>query len=158
MKCQLEVADDPIDNFVVFDKGDHFHLSAALRAEERINFIDFFYHLRPAFGGHMADLFLNDQRVGGRDTGLTHLSSVGIGVKTVVTNHDLTFIGNVRGHSSNNSNTRSSSFCVDKINKKNYMKTHHQNQSKKLFLGFESAPNHSANAERYIILVRHNFI
>jgi hypothetical protein len=47
----------------------------------------------------MAVLFLNDQRVGGRDTGLTHLSSVGIGVKTVVTNHDLTFIGNVRGHS-----------------------------------------------------------
>jgi hypothetical protein len=49
----------------------------------------------------MAVLFLNDQRVGGRDTGLTHLSSVGIGVKTVVTNHDLTFIGNVRGHSGN---------------------------------------------------------
>ena len=28
----------------------------------------------------MAVLFLNDQRVGGIDTGLTHLSSVGIGV------------------------------------------------------------------------------
>ncbi len=36
MKCQLEVADDPIDNFVVFDKGDHLHLSAALRAEQSI--------------------------------------------------------------------------------------------------------------------------
>jgi hypothetical protein len=43
MRCQLDVGDDPIDNFVVFDKGDHFHLSAALKAEERINFIDFFF-------------------------------------------------------------------------------------------------------------------
>ena len=39
--------------------------------------------------------------MGGIDTGLTHLSSVGIGVKTVVTNHDLSFVRNVRGHSGN---------------------------------------------------------
>ena len=39
--------------------------------------------------------------MGGIDTGLTHLSSVGIGVKTVVTNHDLPFVRTVRGHSGN---------------------------------------------------------
>ncbi len=33
MKRKFEVADDPIDNFVVFDKGDNFHLSTALRIE-----------------------------------------------------------------------------------------------------------------------------
>jgi len=37
LKGELEMADDPIDNFVIFDKGDDFHLCAALRAEERIN-------------------------------------------------------------------------------------------------------------------------
>jgi len=47
MKCQLEVADDPIDNFVIFDKDDHFHLSVTLRTEERINLIDLSDHLSP---------------------------------------------------------------------------------------------------------------
>ncbi len=51
MRCQLDVGDDPIDNFVVFDKGDHFHISAALRAEERINFIDFFFISAQPFDG-----------------------------------------------------------------------------------------------------------
>lgn len=35
MKRKFEVRDDPIDNLVILDKGDHFHLSAALRTEER---------------------------------------------------------------------------------------------------------------------------
>lgn len=39
------MADDPIDNFVVFDKGDDFHFCAALRAEERINF-NLYYALK----------------------------------------------------------------------------------------------------------------
>ena len=37
----------------------------------------------------MAVLFLNDQRVGGIDTGLTHLSSVGLGVVIVENWEDL---------------------------------------------------------------------
>ena len=49
MKCELKMADDPVDNFVIFDKGDNFHLSAASWTDERIDLIDFFFHLRPAF-------------------------------------------------------------------------------------------------------------
>ena len=48
MKCHLEVADDPIENFVIFDKSDHFHLSVILRTEERIDLIDLSDHLSPA--------------------------------------------------------------------------------------------------------------
>jgi len=61
-------------------KDDHFHLSAALRAEERINFIDFFYHLGPAFGGHMSVRIFNDWHMKGIGSGLAHLSPVGVGV------------------------------------------------------------------------------
>jgi hypothetical protein len=32
------VSDNLVDNFVIFDKGDHFHLSAALRADQWIHF------------------------------------------------------------------------------------------------------------------------
>jgi len=39
MKSELEVSDDPINDSMILDKGDDFHLGAALRAEERINFI-----------------------------------------------------------------------------------------------------------------------
>ncbi len=38
MKRKFEVTDDPIDNLVIYDKGDDFHLSAALRTEERVHF------------------------------------------------------------------------------------------------------------------------
>jgi len=43
---------------VIFDKGDHFHLSAALRAGERLNFIDLTDHLGPAAADGAADRFL----------------------------------------------------------------------------------------------------
>ncbi len=101
MESEFEVVDDIVYDFMIFDKSNDFHFCTAVGTEEEVYFYDFTDYLGPTFGGHMAVLFLNDQRVGGRDTGLTHLSSVGIGVKTVVTNHDLTFIGNVRGHSGN---------------------------------------------------------
>lgn len=39
MKRKFEVTDDAIDNLVIYDKGDDFHLSAALRTEERVHFI-----------------------------------------------------------------------------------------------------------------------
>jgi hypothetical protein len=38
MKSELEVSDDLIDDFMILDKGDHFHLSAALRTDQRIDF------------------------------------------------------------------------------------------------------------------------
>ena len=48
MESELEVSDDLIDDFMILDKGDHFHLSAALRTDQRIDFKDFPYHLSPA--------------------------------------------------------------------------------------------------------------
>ena len=83
------MADDPINNFVIFDKGDDFHLCAAMRAEERINFIDFSYHLRPAFGRHKYSLFFNDRGRGECRDSFAYLPPVGIGVKAVVANHDI---------------------------------------------------------------------
>jgi hypothetical protein len=77
---ELEVSDDLINDFVILDKGDHFHLSPALRAEERIHFIDFFYHLGPAFGGHMSVCIINDWHMKGIGSSPAHLSSVGVGV------------------------------------------------------------------------------
>jgi len=79
MKSELEVRDNSVDNFVIFDKGDDFHLSAALRAEERINFIDFFYHLRPASMRHKWSLIFNDWRAGRVHSCLAHLSPASAG-------------------------------------------------------------------------------
>ncbi len=73
---KLEVSDNLVDNFVIFDKGDHFHLSAALRTQQRVNFIDFFYHLSPASGRYKWSLIFNDWRVGRIYSSLAHLASV----------------------------------------------------------------------------------
>ena len=80
MESEFEVVDDIVYDFMIFDKSNDFHFCTAVGTEDGVYLIDFADHLSPAFGGHMAVLFLNDQRVGGIDTGLTHLSSVGIGV------------------------------------------------------------------------------
>jgi hypothetical protein len=98
-KGQLEMADDPIDGLRVFDEGDDTHLSSASRTQQRVYLIDFSDHLGPAFGRDMADLFLNDRRMEGRDSGLASLASVGIRIKTIVTDHHLTLVGNMRGDS-----------------------------------------------------------
>ena len=45
LKGELQMADDPVNNFVIFDKGDDFHLCAVLRAEETINFIEFCFSI-----------------------------------------------------------------------------------------------------------------
>jgi hypothetical protein len=83
LKGELEMADDPIDNFGIFNKGDDFHLCAALRAEERIHFIDFSYHLRPAFGGDRWRLIFNDWHMVKRRDSLAYLAPEGIGVEAV---------------------------------------------------------------------------
>ena len=87
MESEFEVVDDIVYEFMIFDKRNDFHFCTAVGTEEGVYLIDFGRNLDPAFGGHMAVLFLNDQRVGGEsDSGLMHFSSVGIGVRTVVTN------------------------------------------------------------------------
>jgi hypothetical protein len=52
MKSELEVSDDLINDFMILDKGDNPHPTPTLRTGKRVYLINFFYHLRPAFGGH----------------------------------------------------------------------------------------------------------
>ena len=77
---KLEVSDDLVDDFMIFDKGDHFHLSAALRAEQWINFKNLSYHLGPAFGGHISVRIFNDWHMKDIGSGLAHLSPMGVGI------------------------------------------------------------------------------
>jgi len=48
MKGELKMADDPVDNFVIFDKSDDSHLSSTARAQQRICLIDYTDYLGPA--------------------------------------------------------------------------------------------------------------
>lgn len=44
---QLEVVDNLIDSGMVLDECDDLHLAAASRTKQRIDFVDFSYHLGP---------------------------------------------------------------------------------------------------------------
>jgi len=59
LKGKLEVADDLVNDRMIFDEGDDVHLAPTGRTEKRIDFIDFPYHLGPAFGGWSFDVFLD---------------------------------------------------------------------------------------------------
>jgi hypothetical protein len=58
-KGQVEVVDDAVDHGIVGEESDDLHRAAALRADHRINFIDFTDHIGPAFGGDGPELFLH---------------------------------------------------------------------------------------------------
>jgi hypothetical protein len=83
---------------MIFDEGDDTHLASAGRTNERVNLIDFSDHLRLASGRDMIFPF-NEQRMEGRDSCLAYLASVGIRIETIVTDHHLTLVGNMRGDS-----------------------------------------------------------
>ena len=55
------MVDDPIDNLVFFDKGDHFHLSTTSRADQGIDLIDLADHGGPAQAGNLPSLILDDR-------------------------------------------------------------------------------------------------
>jgi len=95
MEGELEVMDDLIDDLMVFDKGDDMHLASASRTEQRIDLVDFLYHFGPAFGGKISLLFLYDGGMGGINSRLAHLASVGIRVETIVANHYLALVWNM---------------------------------------------------------------
>jgi hypothetical protein len=66
--------DDIVYDFMIFDKSNDFHFFTAAGTEEGVYLVDSADHPEPAFGGHRAVLFLNDQMVGGIDTGFTNFS------------------------------------------------------------------------------------
>ncbi len=61
LKGELKMADDSVDDLVIFDKSDDSHLSSTARAQQRVCLIDFTDHLGPAFGGGKV-FFLDDRR------------------------------------------------------------------------------------------------
>jgi hypothetical protein len=48
MKAKLEVDDNLVDNFMVFNERDDLHLASTGGAKQRVHFIEFSYHLCPA--------------------------------------------------------------------------------------------------------------
>ena len=93
-KGQLEVIDDSIHHGIVGEEGDNPHLSAALRADHRIDFIDFADHLSPAFGGDGSELLLHYPNRERLQVRLLDLPPVGVSVETVISDSDLAFVGN----------------------------------------------------------------
>ena len=89
--------DDLIDDLMVFDKGDDMHLASASRTEQRIDLIDFGGHLRPAFARDISALFLNYRKMRSICSSLTLLTSVGIRIKAVITDHNLAFTTDMGG-------------------------------------------------------------
>ena len=61
----------------------------------RIHLVDLADHLGPAFGGHIVWLIFNDGGRGECRGSLAYLASVGIRIKAVVADHDLSLIGNM---------------------------------------------------------------
>ncbi len=60
-KCQPQVVDDAIYHSIAGEEGYEAHLSAALRAEERVDFINLADHLSPAFSWEGPELRLNNR-------------------------------------------------------------------------------------------------
>jgi len=56
------VVDDAVDRLIVGNEGDEAHRTAALRASERVEFIDLADHLSPAAAGDLLSL-LDDQEL-----------------------------------------------------------------------------------------------
>ena len=73
------MGDDTIDHRIVCEEGDGAHFSLALGTDKRVQFVNFFYHLRPAAAWDPRALLLNnDERIPDRLC-LAHLAPVGIG-------------------------------------------------------------------------------
>jgi len=83
-KCELEMADDPVDDLRLFDKRDDSHLASTRGAQQRIKFIDLADYLDPAFGGHIVWLIFDDGGRVERRVSLAYLPPVSIGVETVL--------------------------------------------------------------------------
>jgi hypothetical protein len=57
------MTDDPVDNLMVFDERYDPHPAATGRTQQRINFIDLSYHLRPALSRHISRIIFYDRRM-----------------------------------------------------------------------------------------------
>jgi len=95
---QLQVLDNSIDDGRVGEESDDAHLTATLRADHRVNLIDFSDHLGPAPGRDGPEFLPNNPEGKRPKACLPDLSPMGVGVQAEVTDSDLALVGNVRGH------------------------------------------------------------
>jgi len=95
---QLQMVDDPVHGPIIGDEGDHLHQPPALGTEQRIDLIDLANHLRPALGRDALLFLLSHPQNQRRDARLPHFPPVGVGVEAVITDSDLAFVGDMRGH------------------------------------------------------------
>jgi hypothetical protein len=95
---QLQVTDDPVDDRVLGQEGHNSHPPPATRTDHRINLVDLADHLGPALGSDGLRLLLDHPQGHGNTACLPGFPPMGIGVETVVADHDLALVGNMRGH------------------------------------------------------------
>jgi len=97
-KRQLQMADDPVHHGIVGEERDDLHLSAALRADQGVDFVHFTDHLSPAPGRDRPQVLHRPERKR-LTTRLLDLPSMGVGVQAEVADGDLSFVGNMGGDS-----------------------------------------------------------
>jgi len=90
--------DNPVHGGIIGDESDDLHHSPALRAKHRVDFINLANHLRPALGRDALLFLLSHPQNQRRDARLPHFPPVGVGVEAVITDSDLAFVGDMRGH------------------------------------------------------------
>jgi len=78
------VADDAIHHGIIGEESDDLRRAAAMRADHRINFIDFADHLGPALGGDGPELLLHNPESKRPEASLFDLPPVGVGVDAEV--------------------------------------------------------------------------
>jgi hypothetical protein len=83
------MADDPVNGLRLLDKRDDSHLATTCRTKQRVNLIDFSDHLGPSFRGYKGIFIFNNKRTQRVSVCFSHLSSVGMGIKAVVTDRNL---------------------------------------------------------------------
>jgi len=85
------VVDNPVYHSIVSEESDDLHDAAALRADHRINLIDFANHLGPAFGGDGPELLLHHPDRKKPKACLPDLPPMRISVEPVISHRDLAF-------------------------------------------------------------------
>jgi hypothetical protein len=96
---QLEMTDDPVDNLMIIYERDDLHSASTCGTKQGIYLIHLADHLCPALGRHISRTIFGYERIKRISLSLMHLPPVGIGVKAVVADHDLTLIRNMRSDS-----------------------------------------------------------
>ena len=99
LECQLEMTDDPVDCLGFLDKRYDVHPAFTGWTDQWVHLVDLADHLCPAFGRHISWLSFNDGGIKRTSPGLSHLAPMGIGVESVVADHDLTLVRNMGGDS-----------------------------------------------------------